>query len=76
MTARNVDLPTPEVLKNPVPMHDSLDALDLMARVLPVLRKAKADPNLITAVADQKIRHWRKLQHLIGDEALKEDYST
>jgi hypothetical protein len=54
--------------RNPVKLMDSVDALDLLARVLPLLRKTRAEPELIRAVREQKLRHQRALVPVIGDD--------
>lgn len=60
-------------MKNPVATADSIDALDLLSRVLPVLHQAGAPLSLIAEIKEQKLRHQRALVSIIGDEPIEED---
>lgn len=57
--------------RNPVPMMDSVDALDLLAEAFRLLRlRRPADPDFIDRLREQKLRHRRCLRNIIGVESV------
>lgn len=62
--------------KNPVPVMESIDALDLIDQSLKLLRDGKAAdpmfhlPAFLDRLREQRLRHRRALRHVIGSESL------
>lgn len=62
-----------QLKRNPVKTADSINVLDLLCRLLPILRGIAASPVLIAEVREQKLRHHRALVSIIGDEPIDEE---
>ena len=57
--------------RNPVQFMDSVDALDLLAEALRLLRlKREALPEFLDKLREQILRHRRALRNVIGTESV------
>lgn len=57
--------------RNPVPVMDSVEALDLIAESLTLLRTEKpAHPAFLDRLREQRLRHMRALRKVIGEESV------